>query len=603
MAAMQPQRRSMKLSPREIDHLELAQCGQLAQRRLARGLKLNYPEAVALISSQMQERIRDGVSVAELMTQGKRLLGRRQVLTGVAEMIHEVQIEATFADGTTLLTVHSPIVSEDGDLAEALRGSFLPVPDLAMFEDAAPAELFEARPPGKLEDLERLAKKESTIQASFDELRGSADGARDAPEGMKEDAAVSRPRISQLLAFSLFVAVPFFGFGLADNFIMIIAGDAIDAHFGKTLGITTMCAAGLGNWLSDAIGLGLGDVIERAAVKLGFSDGGMTMAQQRLNITRLVQLVSKFVGISLGCFAGMLPLLFLTPHKYEFTDEDLLIYDKVFLPFSVKPSEFAKLLQEGKKRSADEGAVIVPTGTELEKVILLLRGWAAAHDWRESKVAELPSYVYRGKLEQSASKPDLAVNEGKLKQSRVNPDGAIEWGRTQSSSRVPIHGCVIGGSVFTDVINGTHVKGTPYNKEVVAAGPTLWIEWDFEKLKNVMEEDKHVHAAFNAFLYGELRSDFKRSKQETRRENYMAMLSAIVADGVVDEKERIFLAQSSRKFNIGEEEHASMLEELGWTLEDWERGAVQKQRQARSRVLSRVFPSCSNSVPVDSAGS
>jgi len=150
MAAMQPQRRSMKLSPREIDHLELAQCGQLAQRRLARGLKLNYPEAVALISSQMQERIRDGVSVAELMTQGKRLLGRRQVLTGVAEMIHEVQIEATFPDGTKLLTVHRPIVSEDGDLAEALRGSFLPVPDLAMFQDAAPAELFEAWPPGQV---------------------------------------------------------------------------------------------------------------------------------------------------------------------------------------------------------------------------------------------------------------------------------------------------------------------------------------------------------------------------------------------------------------------------------------------------------------------
>merc|ERR1719281_221968 len=118
---LQNSKRWMRLTPREIDHLALAQAGIVAQRRLARGLKLNQPEAVALISSQIQERIRDGVSVAELMTAGKTLIGRRQVLAGVDKMLHEVQIEATFPDGTKLLTVHAPISSEDGDLAEALR--------------------------------------------------------------------------------------------------------------------------------------------------------------------------------------------------------------------------------------------------------------------------------------------------------------------------------------------------------------------------------------------------------------------------------------------------------------------------------------------------
>jgi len=130
----------MKLTPRELDHLRLSQAGQLAQRRLARGLRLNYPEAVALVSSQMMEFIRDGESVIHLMDIGKKLLGRRQVLPGVAELIPEVQIEATFADGTKLLTVHQPIAALDGDLSLALKGSFLPEPDLSSFGEVAEDE-------------------------------------------------------------------------------------------------------------------------------------------------------------------------------------------------------------------------------------------------------------------------------------------------------------------------------------------------------------------------------------------------------------------------------------------------------------------------------
>mmetsp|Transcript_37869 Transcript_37869/g.60757 ORF Transcript_37869/g.60757 Transcript_37869/m.60757 type:complete len:869 (-) Transcript_37869:118-2724(-) len=127
------QTRNMRLSPRELDHLRLSQAGQLAQKRLARGIRLNYPEAVALISSQMMEFIRDGESVVTLMDVGKKVLGRRQVLPGVAELLNEVQIEATFEDGTKLLTVHSPISAIDGDMSIALRGSFYPEPDVSIF--------------------------------------------------------------------------------------------------------------------------------------------------------------------------------------------------------------------------------------------------------------------------------------------------------------------------------------------------------------------------------------------------------------------------------------------------------------------------------------
>ncbi|HME91682.1 MAG TPA: urease subunit gamma [Myxococcaceae bacterium] len=135
----------MHLTPREIDKLLLHGAGFLAQKRLARGLRLNYPEAVALIAAQLLELIRDGRSVAELMDVGRRLLGRAEVMEGVPELISEVQVEGTLADGTKLVTVHHPIVAEHGDLSLALHGSFLPVPEPARF-----AETMERLPLGEV---------------------------------------------------------------------------------------------------------------------------------------------------------------------------------------------------------------------------------------------------------------------------------------------------------------------------------------------------------------------------------------------------------------------------------------------------------------------
>ena len=100
----------MELSPREKDKLLLFTAALVAERRRARGLKLNYPESVALISAAILEGARDGRSVAELMDYGRTVLGRDDVMDGVAEMIHDVQVEATFPDGTKLVTVHDPIV-------------------------------------------------------------------------------------------------------------------------------------------------------------------------------------------------------------------------------------------------------------------------------------------------------------------------------------------------------------------------------------------------------------------------------------------------------------------------------------------------------------
>lgn len=100
----------MELTPREKDKLLIFTAALLAERRKAKGLKLNYPEAVALISAEIMEGAREGKSVAELMDYGRTLLSRDDVMDGIPEMIHDVQVEATFPDGTKLVTVHEPII-------------------------------------------------------------------------------------------------------------------------------------------------------------------------------------------------------------------------------------------------------------------------------------------------------------------------------------------------------------------------------------------------------------------------------------------------------------------------------------------------------------
>lgn len=99
----------MHLNPKEIEKLLLHTAGEVAHKRKKRGLKLNYPEAIALISSELIEAARDGKTVAELMSYGTTILTREDVMEGIPEMIHDIQIEATFPDGTKLVTVHNPI--------------------------------------------------------------------------------------------------------------------------------------------------------------------------------------------------------------------------------------------------------------------------------------------------------------------------------------------------------------------------------------------------------------------------------------------------------------------------------------------------------------
>ncbi|CAI6081298.1 hypothetical protein V2G26_011604 [Clonostachys chloroleuca] len=139
----------MRLVPRELDKLAISQLGFLAQRRLARGVKLNHSEATALIASNLQELIRDGNhTVADLMALGSTMLGRRHVLPAVCSTLHEIQVEGTFPTGTYLVTVHNPISTDDGDLNRALYGSFLPVPSNDLFQPPLASEYEHTNQPG-----------------------------------------------------------------------------------------------------------------------------------------------------------------------------------------------------------------------------------------------------------------------------------------------------------------------------------------------------------------------------------------------------------------------------------------------------------------------
>ncbi|PFH46770.1 hypothetical protein AMATHDRAFT_69086 [Amanita thiersii Skay4041] len=149
----------MRLLPRDQDKLLLHHAGFLAQQRLARGLLLNQTEAIALIASQLQERIRDGnSSVADLMQHGKTLLGWRHVLPGVSNLAHEIQVEGTFPDGVFLVTVHDPICTEEGNLEAALYGSFLPVPPEGAFPPVDYSLYARNNTPGAV-----IAKKEDIV--------------------------------------------------------------------------------------------------------------------------------------------------------------------------------------------------------------------------------------------------------------------------------------------------------------------------------------------------------------------------------------------------------------------------------------------------------
>ena len=223
-------------------------------------------------------------------------------------------------------------------------------------------------------------------------------------------ATVPQPSKRQLLMLALAGGVPFIGFGFADNFIMIIAGDQIDATLGIRFGLSTLAAAGLGNLISDVIGLSLQDVIESKTSRF-FKAPPLTEVQLELPRTRFVKVSANSIGISIGCLLGMVPLLFMHDRKtIYFDDDEMSLYHSQFAPYGVSPQQFFELLHHGKWRTAEAGTPMVTKGDILHSVFFLHSGSAQAvtrddkgqetlvalYNATDQDVAMLPSHVARG---------------------------------------------------------------------------------------------------------------------------------------------------------------------------------------------------------------
>jgi len=452
-----------------------------------------------------------------------------------------------------VLQSRGSVVGGSAMIDEALLGTPYPNDIIA----STPTEWIE----WDLHDLQVLidAPRFRALQASwyhllYAELIGTLDRAKKArivTKVHKREEGASPPKTRQLLSLSAFVAVPFFGFGFADNLIMIVCGDLIDAKFGTALGLTTLAAAGLGNWVSDVVGLSLGDAIERAASKLGLSNGGLSPAQEKMSSAKLTTLVAKIIGISLGCFAGMIPLLFLTPAKKEFTKQDLEVFDHIFGKSGVTMEQFGDLMDMGRRHKRPEGHVLVQAGTYQKKAILLLNGEAAAYTRTDESLDSRqgdPYCKYLGRLDHG---------------SRILDDKKVR-------------GSVIGGSLLT----GNMAPTTPYPRTIIAETPVEWIEWELTDLQGLMEKETAVQASFLSILYGDIMSRVHKDRTTQGHNTYQALVAAVVADRVVEESERRFLRERQAELQITDEEHEGILAELGWTQEGFEAGSMLRRRSS-----------------------
>lgn len=364
-----------------------------------------------------------------------------------------------------------------------------------------------------------------------------------------------RPSLRQLSQLSLFVGIPFCGFGFADNFIMIVAGDAIDFRF-AAYGITTMAAAGLGNWISDVIGLGIGDVIERGATKMGLSNGNLTPAQERTQLAKFVNLAAKVLGITLGCFLGMCPLLFLKKHKLELSDADTQLYEEIFCKMGMSPTDFAELRAIGTRKTASANQVLLKGGVPHRSVILLLKGEAFSYNvCDETLKKDEPVARYTGKLDADADKEAESTNsEGSL---------------------IRYRGHIIGGSALGD--SSLHLR----LNNVVAKRSTEYIEWDLSTLRDLCNRDAIVHRSF-LLIQQEKHTQEKLSDTQIRAlENYKMALHSVLVDGRLAVEERSFIELRRKQSMIGDEAHQQMLAELGWSKEEWDKG----EKSGRSAIM------------------
>jgi len=420
--------------------------------------------------------------------------------------------------------------------------------------------------------------------------RCCSSGAGVKPPTSDSDEPATKQQLAQL---GLVSGLPFIGFGIMDNAIMILAGDAIDASLGARLGVSTMAAAALGNTFSNCCGLWAGDWIESLCLRFGIRQPPLTDHQRDSKAARIWKFSATVLCVVTGCLIGMFPLLFKTDRKHlYFTDEQEHLYETVFQPHAISLHLFFELMSAATWHHANAGNVIISEGVPLDSVVMLYSGNAISTDSAGQSV-----FSYRGRCN--------------------NSDAGSQWESQWDAGDVAVgaklRGCVIGGTAFLDhhvnsEANKKYHCDDAYPFEVTAAVPLQYVTWGKAELEEIMRGDKAIELAILSILYSDLlestrrnarneleaatsnaerpvkRSTTVRSSQALR--DYRVLVGMAVADEIVHPSEKKLCEEFRVRKGISEEESWKVVADEGWTAEEWTAGY--KERAPEKDLVERM---------------
>lgn len=409
------------------------------------------------------------------------------------------------------------------------------------------------------------------------------------------------------------------GFGFVDNVIMIVAGDAIDASLGVRFGVSTLAAAGLGNLISDVCGVGMGDLIEVGALRMGLAVPAMTAAEAGMRATAITKTSASVIGISIGCLLGMFPLLFMNNRKdVYFDDHEKELFDDHFK--QVDMEQFFRLMRIAQWHKVEPGHVLINPG-KLTKVVILHEGTAkasGAHDFvyvsRRSEKKQrtlLPDFSVAEKEHREAEQAegamckaqfDLTIAEGKGDLAAIQAaedklscakavaqterEEAEQAWEAVEAMQARGRGCVIGGTALIEPA----VRNLPYPNRVVATSDCFYVEFQLAELSKMMEEDSSIAAAvYHCFYKDRVKKVKSRGvmAREQALQEYKTLMRAVLADGFVHPQERAVTNNWRKEHQeISDEDHIGVLKEMNWSPDDWAQGARRDDYHIDARTLN-----------------
>jgi len=352
---------------------------------------------------------------------------------------------------------------------------------------------------------------------------------------------------------------------------------AIDATLGMKLGLSTMAAAGIGNLISDVVGVFSGDAVENAATKAGITQPELTGEQESHRVTKIVKILAPALGISFGCILGMIPLLWQTD-KFHLTDEENTLFRNVFQHHDVDVKSFINLVRQGNWRSMKKDDVIIEGEKPLSRVVVLLSGTATG-------------FKPNGKVDHLYFADSMT--DGQKQELGRRYEG--EYRKYEAPMK---RGSFIGGARLVESRSKDY-EHRVYKNTVRASSDVRFIEWDFHQMRELMEGDKHIDRAFLAHTHKELKQINQQMKvnrdEEKGKEilkNYEIILLAVVTDGIVSPAERRLAEAYVERHGISHHDHLEVLKKLGWMQHDWERGyhdAKPSEVLLKSRSRAKAF--------------